>query len=413
MRTVKLSAFLSGLCGVAAALGLLAASAHADVTTERGASILAFPKVLANGDADTLIQITNTSNSMVHARCFYVNAAPNPFTGDPLWQVTDFSIWLTKQQPTHWQVSTGRFVDPTDQCIVNGYIEPWLCANAGIDPGAVPPVPENFEGELKCVEVDVSDSPVGGNHLKGEATIKVGEDVSKYNALGFEGTELVGETGNVLRLDQPLGVEDAVGQYNACPDELILNHITEGSTDPVILASGGGGRCSKDSIPCEEDADCGEWGGECEDGPRILDDSGNFALRSATLTDLTLVPCTEDFENSIPSSVTVQFRIYNEFEQILTTSTTVDCWGNFFLYQVTSPNNPENSQFSRGILGTTYAQTRIIPNKDGGAVIGVAGVLRADNTSRVTRSAVNLHMVGDHLSGTEGAIVDMITLPNR
>ena len=187
MRTVKLSAFLSGLCGVAVALGLLAVSAHADVTTERGASILAFPKVLANGDADTLIQIANTSNSMVHARCFYVNAAPNPFTGAPLWQVTDFTIWLTKQQPTHWQVSTGRFVDPTDQCIVNGQIQPWLCANAGIDPGAVPPVPDNFEGELKCVEVDVSDSPIGGNHLKGEATIKIGEDVSKYNAIGIRG----------------------------------------------------------------------------------------------------------------------------------------------------------------------------------------------------------------------------------
>jgi hypothetical protein len=413
MRTVKLSAFLSGLCGVAVALGLLAVSAHADVTTERGASILAFPKVLANGDADTLIQIANTSNSMVHARCFYVNAAPNPFTGAPLWQVTDFSIWLTKQQPTHWQVSTGRFVDPTDQCIVSGHIEPWLCANAGIDPGAVPPVPDNFEGELKCVEVDVSDSPIGGNHLKGEATIKIGEDVSKYNAIGFEGTDLVGQTGNQLRLDQPLGVQDPVGQYNACPDQLLLNHITEGSTDPVILAAGMGGLCSIGSAPCEEDADCGDAGGTCENGPRILDGTGNLALRSATLTDLTLVPCTQDFENSIPSSVTVQFRVYNEFEQLLTTSTTVDCWSDFFLYEVTSPNNPENSQFSRGIVGTTYAQTRIIPNKDGGAVIGVAGVLRADSASRVTRSALNLHMVGDHLTGTDGAIVDMITLPEH
>ncbi len=138
-----------------------------------------------------------------------------------------------------------------------------------------------------------------------------------------------------------------------------------------------------------------------------------MALRSATLTDLTLVPCTQDFENSIPAQVTVQFRVYNEFEQLLTTSTTVDCWSDFFLYEVTSPNNPENSQFSRGIVGTTYAQTRIIPNKDGGAVIGVAGVLRADSTSRVTRSALNLHMVGDHLTGTEGAIVDMITLPEH
>ena len=59
MRTEKRSAFLSGLCGIAVALGMIASSAGALVTTERGASILAFPKVLADGSADTLIQITN------------------------------------------------------------------------------------------------------------------------------------------------------------------------------------------------------------------------------------------------------------------------------------------------------------------------------------------------------------------
>ena len=115
MRTVKWSAFLSGLCGVAVALGMLATTAHGAVTTERGASILAFPKVLADGESDTIIQITNISNNMVHARCFYVNAQLGLLRRHPLWQETDFSIWLTKQQPTHWQVSTGRFVDPDRQ----------------------------------------------------------------------------------------------------------------------------------------------------------------------------------------------------------------------------------------------------------------------------------------------------------
>ena len=28
------------------------------------------------------------------------------------WFETDFVIWLTKQQPTSWQVSTGRFINP-------------------------------------------------------------------------------------------------------------------------------------------------------------------------------------------------------------------------------------------------------------------------------------------------------------
>ena len=66
------------------------------MTTEKSASILVFPKVIANGTRDTVIQITNTSNSMVHAHCFYVNGAltfpefpPGP-QNPPLWIETDF-----------------------------------------------------------------------------------------------------------------------------------------------------------------------------------------------------------------------------------------------------------------------------------------------------------------------------------
>ena len=47
----------------------------ADVTTEKGASILVFPKVQANSTFDTVIQIANTGNSMLHAHCFYVDAS--------------------------------------------------------------------------------------------------------------------------------------------------------------------------------------------------------------------------------------------------------------------------------------------------------------------------------------------------
>src|SRR5262245_17787210 len=60
MRMVKWNAFLSGLCAFAVALGAVAASAYADVTTEKGASILIFPKVRATATFDTIIQITNT-----------------------------------------------------------------------------------------------------------------------------------------------------------------------------------------------------------------------------------------------------------------------------------------------------------------------------------------------------------------
>ncbi|MGH3644358.1 MAG: hypothetical protein ACRDUX_35670 [Mycobacterium sp.] len=412
MRTEKRNAFLSGLCGVAVALGMMAAtSVHAAVTTERGASILAFPKILADTDSDpdTIVQITNISNNMVHARCFYVNDADN------LWQVTDFQIWLTKQQPTQWQVSTGRFVNPSDTCNSSGgqYYPNEACSTAGLDPGAVPPVPDGFEGELKCVEVDVADNPIGGNHLKGEATLFAAGDVSKYNAIGIQGTDLAGETGNELLLNQPLDSEEVVGQYDACPNVLLLNHFSEGVTDPVLFDALRGGTCSMDAtVPCYSDANCPS--GTCLNGPQILDPiTGDLSLRSATLTDLTLIPCTQDYENSEPESVTVQFDIYNEFEERLSASTTVICWDNFFLYEVDSPNDPERSVFAFGGFGTVGMHTRIKPVAGDGAVLGVAGVSRADAQGNVTRAALNLHMEGDRFSGTDGEIVDVVTLPGN
>jgi hypothetical protein len=414
MRTEKRNAFLSGLCVVAVALGMTASSAYGNASTGEGSSILAFPKVLADGTSDTIIQITNISNNMVHARCFYVNAAPDQFTHQPIWQVTDFVIWLTKQQPTHWQVSAGRFENPADNCQVNSknqFVPDSNCANAGIDPGAIPTVPENFVGELKCVEVDVSENPIGGNHLKGEATIKTiaTGDAAKYNAIGLQGTSLAGSTGNQLLLNQPLGSTDEVGEYDACPNVLLMNHFTEGVTDPFILAEGLGGTCSIGAEPCQGDTDCAE--GTCENGPQILDPTTHtIALRSAILSDLTLIPCTQDFENSLPASATVQVEIYNELEQRFTTSFTVFCWEDQFLFQLAgSPNNPLNSVFSFATVGTTVAHTRIIPVS--GAVLGVLGTTRADSQGNLARVLDNIHMEGDRFTGTNGqGFTDVITL---
>jgi hypothetical protein len=73
---------------------------------------------------DTIIQISNTSNSMVFAHRFHVNAVP--------------------PKPSR----------------------------AEFDPGRIPPAGKDpFSGELKCIEVDSSGAPIDGDHLKGEATI--------------------------------------------------------------------------------------------------------------------------------------------------------------------------------------------------------------------------------------------------
>ena len=449
MRTVKWSAFLSGICGVAAARTLTVSVAHAqssDLTVERGASILAFPKVLARGATDTIITIGNTKNVMVHARCFYVDAQlpvgcpveDSRIGCVPRWQETDFDIWLTRQQPTHWRVSVGRFVNDFDGCFVGNGVDPSQCESAGYDPGAVPPVQEGFVGELKCVQVDSNMNPMGGNALKGEATIKTGGDVAKYNAVGFEGTALAGETGNDLRLNLPHGipiddpaVQDIGAQYSACPETLIVNHLAQGVTDPVVFQNLRGGLCNFTSggamaaatpplseIPCNTDDDCrlvdSEWEyAQCVGGPQILDPStGELALRSATITDLTLIPCSEDFEEQQPGTATLQFLVYNEFEQVFSRSTTITCWKNFFLYELDSPQDPDRSVFSYATLGTTAAQTRITPvgGTKAYGVIGVQGEVRADRDQNVARTLNNLHYEGDRFTASGGSLTDEIIM---
>ena len=380
MRTVKWNSFLPCLV---MALGVMTASARADVTTEKGASILIFPKLTVFEAFDSVIQITNISNDLVFARCFYVNAQlttpgipEHPILNPPLWLETDFNIRLTRQQPTHWLVSSGRPVNPFDTCDypdgptcvpINGGID---LDGLGIDPGAVPPVPPDFIGELKCVEVDASGTPIGGNHLKGEVTI-LSEDgeVSKYNAVGILGTDLAGATGNDLQLNNPTG--EAVGQYDACPAELILNHFAEG-------ALGG-------------------------DDPRPDDIIPGTSVNTA----ITFVPCSQDFENQLPTTVTLQFKIYNEFEVPFSTSTSVTCWKDIFLEDIGNTN-----VFDAAVLGSNVAQTFITPaDETDGAVVAVAEEFHSDEGD-ISRAAFNVHSRGNRFYGPEGTQFDRITLPD-
>jgi hypothetical protein len=333
----------------------VASGASADCTSEKAASILVFPKITVNSNNDTIILLANTSNSMIHAHCNYVDArtfdvitgAPCPrqsATCAPSWQETDFDIWLTKQQPTHWVVGKGRLDDPTDGFGNDG---------SGFDPGRVPPK-GNFEGELKCVEVTASGEPVTGNHLKGEAVLKaISGDTSKYNAIGIEGNPDA-QPVNPLLLDGNI--------YNACPAKLWLNHIAQFASDP--LAS-----------------------------------SYNDGLNSSTTTELTLVPCAEDFENQIPKSVTVQFLIYNEFEERFSASTTVTCYLSVTLSDIDSANNPTRSVFSRPVLGTDVAMTEITPvvsaTGESGGVIGIARRTVTINTTGSATVAHSLVTTGD------------------
>jgi len=390
-----------------AALGW-ARSAAADITTEKSASILVWPKIIADGTRDTVIQLTNTSNGLVRAHCFYVNAAltnpdlpPGPLN-PPLWIEVDFTVRLTKQQPTHWTVSQGRIVNPTDPPCNP---ENDFCPDAGIDPGHIPPVVPDFVGELKCVEVDDSGAPVSGNHLLGAATIigfqeqrgepnvlQVLNSYSKYSAIGILGDENNGDnvlvlgggqcsgSGAVCQSDDDCGDEGPCAfEYNACPQTWILNHLADGAPNLVL-----------------------------EDTPAETFSS------PATDTELTIVPCTQNFETQIPTTVTLQFLTFNEFESQFSVSTSVTCWGNFRLGDMGAPAMTFAGQLFPDPQGTMYLQTRIRPAA--GTPFGVlmveeefqAGPLTSSPpflVVAVTTDAGNLHMEG------ERSTPDLITIP--
>ena len=408
--------------GLATALaaGVLAAAVgvHADVTTDRPASILVFPKVISDLRTDTLISISNTSNSLVHAHCFYVNAAlrdptsPQGPLNPPLWQEIDFGITLTRQQPTYWSVAVGRRVDPSNsQCDLpaNAFAPPApeVCGYEGFDPGLIPPVVPNFQGELKCIEVDDSGAPVSGNHLKGEAhltdTRRVtlltdGEVIisgnSSYNAIGVLGNENTGDGtlvlgggqcatgGEICASDDDCAADGpCVLEYNACPDTWIFNHQPDGAPDLVLQ---------------DDDA----------------------LAPSVVATELTIVPCTQNFETQLPTTVTIQFQAYNEFESQFSLSTSVTCWGNLRLSALGAPAMVFAGQLPPDPLGTMYMQTRL--RNASGTPFGFMAVAEEFHIAQQSvlqgpsgnvnvrfgsRAAFNLHVEGERTTP------DVITVP--
>jgi hypothetical protein len=313
------------LAGAASAQQLVSYYAT-DLSTERAGSILIWPKVIWDGSRDTVIQISNTGNVAVAVHCFYVD-------GSQGCSETDFDIFLTRQQPTGWVVSSGR---PFSQ--------------GGLAPGLIPPVPQGFVGELKCIEYDTALSgPMPSNWLTGEATLvdRAG-DVSQYNALSFQGnpSNQVGLADPSVDLPLDMTPTNPGGFYSACPAVLLFDHFVEGATDIV-------------------------------DGLKLS-------------TELTLVPCQENLENQIPSSRTVDFVIFDEFENQFSTSVTINCYFNKALARISSILT------HNGGLSTPTAYTRITSRN--GGVIGMAEEFR-NGTGAAAFNLVNegYQAVADHI----------------
>ena len=330
------------LIGMTLAAGTVSAQGF---STERPGSILIFPKVV--NASDSIIQITNTSNGLTHARCFYTDG--RQVNGEPTWQVTDFELILTRQQPTHWSVAQGRPVNPQDNI-------------AGLDPGLIPPVPPGFTGFLVCVETAVDGTPVSANSLKGEATIGevngpgLTNNVSKYNAIAIPAcsspTGACGASGAGNNGDNILSLDNV--EYAACPGGLYLNFTAEGAGDLAI------------------------------------DSATNTP--SVVSTNLSLVPCGMDFENLIPPTTTLSIPIRNEFEENLSVfPVPVDCW---FSETLGGPDFGPPFPLTIGGLGTTFGKAILRPAAGGTPpllpVLGVANVLRTAGDLTSDTAAMNL-----------------------
>ena len=358
MRTRKWVGVVVAIAGALVSLG--GRAAQADVASDRAAAILVWPKVVVDEpDLDTIIQISNTSTETQILHCFYVNATShcsaseracdtidNPCAPEeglclPGWIETDFQVVLTPRQPIFWVASTGLAGNqlPLDGIAFRG---PRGKSNAGT---RIPPVSEIVDAdyELKCIVVDGEGRAVARNVIKGEATIVSDPStpflsVEKYNAVGIQAIEGDANGDNVLVLGG-----DA-NEYNGCANILIADHFFDFAINPV-------------------------------NGQPVS-------------SELTLVPCTEDLLNQIPGGTTVQYLVFNEFEQRFSTSTPIQCYFERELSFIDT-RNPERSIFSVFVAGTLTGQTRIR-----GVGQGLIGILRTDSGEGHI-AAVNLHMQGD------------------
>jgi hypothetical protein len=341
------------------------------ITTIDPAAIVVYPSILVdvaeNGDpqngTDTLIQLTNTIDSMVAVKCFYVNAnghcSNNPaqvctqanardvcptggFCIDG-WQETDFRFNLTKRQPISWSAFEGLPTLPNND--IPGRGDP-----PQFNEGSIPPVPENpFTGELRCIQLDPeTDNPIDRNDLKGEATIVRVEDsegtgnidASKYNAIGIPAIPGAQDGDpNTLNLGGP------EAEYRGCPHVYTLDHFFEGA--------------------------------------RVV--THNRSVSGPVFSDLTFVPCAADFLNQDLNlaNATIQFLIFNEFEQRFSTSTKITCYRRVQLADIDTLPGPSGNRFSIfsiGTQGTLTGQTRMRavagPDEDGYQGRGVLALLQ-------------------------------------
>ena len=107
--------------------------------------------------------------------------------------------------------------------------------------------------------------------------------------------------------------ECPIAEYEGCPNVLILNHLFDNLDPPV---------------------------GE------------------SVRTRLTVVPCSEDFLNQALVKTTLQFLVFNEFEQRFSASRRFDCLFSTILSDIDTRLGPDDDQFSifNAVVQGTYVR---------------------------------------------------------
>lgn len=320
--------------------------APARITATTPAGLLIMPELYfsASDGLDTEIQLSNTASEPVNVRCYLVNAnshcsnIPDRVCGSsedceggfclPGWVETDFRFTLTRNQPIFWRVSAGLANFPID-----GFEHTTQDGQINSD-SSIPPAPENpFVGELKCFEVDDADNPVARNDLIATVSIidlNAGPNqASMYNAVGLQATQF-NDGNDTLCIGGAEPTEECPEpEYAGCPNVLILDHFFEGAPDPV---------------------------------------NGAFIT-----TTLYLVPCSEDFLNQSTVKSTLQFLVFNEYEQRFSVSQRVNCYAVLDLADIDTRGGADDDEFSIFsvlVQGTLTGQTRIRPVQGSETTVG-------------------------------------------
>jgi len=178
-------------------------------------------------------------------------------------------------------------------------------------------------------------------------------DVQTYNAVGVQAVVSDGAAQN----DTTLVLGGNSREYAGCPAQLVVDHF--------------------------------------------FDNADLSATREVT-SDITLVPCSERLEvDDNPAVHTLQFVVFNEFEQRMSANTRLRCFRETQLSRLDRrPGQESFSVFNVAVQGTLAGQTVIRPvltgNGDpGNGILAVVEEFHRNPNNVVRSAAFNVHLRGD------------------